>query len=259
MILDFHFKRADLQEHLANPKAQSYLIEDLELEMGELIADKEKRMLMKVGFFGSIGFGKKPAVVIIDIQKSHTDPASPLATSRLDEPIEKIKVLIKEARKKKIPIVYVGTQLRNDGADTTVAERAKSPVVEIEKTKWVEIDERIKPEENDFYVVKKCADGFFNTPLDNILRSLGVDTVIVTGCSTSHCVRATVEHSSFLGYRTIVPKDCVGDRAAKAHQQNLIDMDSAYADVIPVSNVITYFKKLRPQNRNLRYQKKVLF
>jgi maleamate amidohydrolase len=228
------------------------------VEMMELIeADEEKKMLMKVGFFGTIGFGKTPAVVIIDIQKSHTDPASPLATPRLDEPIRNIKVLIKAARKKNVPIVYVGTQLRKDGADATVAERAKSPVIEIEKTKWVEIDERIKPEENDFYVVKKCADAFFSTALDNILRTLGVDTLIVTGCSTSHCVRATVEHSSFLGYRTIVPKECVGDRAAKAHEQNLIDMDSAYADVMPLSDVIEYFAKLRTQNRNIRFKEKV--
>ena len=222
-----------------------------------MISDKEKRMLVKVGFFGTIGFGKRPAVIIVDIQKSHTDPSSPLATSRLDEPIKNIKKLIKEARKKNVPIVYVGTQYRKDGADATVAERAKSPVVEIEKTRWVEIDERIKPEENDVYVVKKCADGFFNTPLDNILRSFEVDTVIVTGCSTSHCIRATVEHSSFLGYRTIVPKECVGDRAARAHEQNLIDMDGAYADVIPVNNVISYFKKLRTQKRDVGYRKKV--
>jgi len=73
--------------------------------MMELIeADEEKKMLMKVGFFGTIGFGKTPAVVIIDIQKSHTDPTSPLATPRLDEPIRNIKVLIKAARKKNVPI-----------------------------------------------------------------------------------------------------------------------------------------------------------
>jgi maleamate amidohydrolase len=222
-----------------------------------LIELEEKKMLTKVGFFGTIGFGRTPAVVIVDIQRSHTDRRSPLATSRLDEPIRNIGVLIKEARKKDVPVVYVGTQLRKDGADTTVAERAKSPVVEIENTRWVQIDERIKPKENDFYVVKKCADGFFNTPLDNILRSLGIDTVIVTGCSTSHCIRATVEHSSFLGYRTIVPRECVGDRAPRAHEQNLIDMDSAYADVIPVSKVIRYLRRLRSRSRNVGYQKRV--
>jgi len=218
---------------------------------------EEKEMLMHVGFFGTIGFGKRPAIVIIDIQNSHTDPASPLATPRLDEPIRNIKTLIEEARKKKVPIIYVGTQYRKDGADAPLAERVKSPVVEIEKTRWVRIDKRIKPMKDDLYVVKKCADGFFNTSLDNILRSLGVDTVIVTGCSTSHCVRATVEHSSFLGYRTIVPKECVGDRAVNAHQQNLVDMDSAYADVISLREVLQYLAKLEIQIRDVRYQKKI--
>ena len=221
--------------------------------------DEEKQMLLEVGFFGTIGFGEKPAIVIVDIQKSHTDPGSPLASSRLDGPIQNIKKLIEECRKKNVPIIYVGTQYRKDGADATIAERVKSPVVEIEKTKWVEIDDRIKPEKNDIYVMKKCADGFFNTALDNILRSLEVDTVIVTGCSTSHCVRATVEHSSFLGYRTIVPKECVGDRAPKAHEQNLIDMDAAYADVIPLSSVLEYIRKLSVQQRTISYEKKVSF
>jgi len=222
-----------------------------------LNADEERRMLTKVGFFGTIGFGSRPAVVIVDIQRSHTDPTSPLATPRLDEPIRQIKLLIGEARNRSVPIIYVTTELRKDGADTTIAERAKSPVMEIEKTKWVEIDERITPESGDFHVVKKCADGFFNTSLDAVLRSLDVDTVIVTGCSTSHCIRATVEHSSFLGYRTIVPKECVGDRAVNAHEQNLIDMDSAYADVVPLKDVVTYISKLPNQFKKMNYQKQV--
>jgi nicotinamidase-related amidase len=214
-------------------------------------------MLEKVGFFGRIGFGKTPAIVIIDIQKSHTDLSSPLATPRLDEPIRNIRELITEARAKNVPIIYVGTQFRSDGADCTIAERAKSPIVEVADTKWVEIDDRLRAGKNDLYVIKKCADGFFNTPLDNILRSLLVDTVIVTGCSTSHCVRATVEHSSFLGYRTIVPKECVGDRAPQAHEQNLIDMDSAYADVISVTEVIEYIRNISTQTHETNYQKNV--
>jgi maleamate amidohydrolase len=219
--------------------------------------DKEVEMLTKVGFFGRIGFGKSPAIVNIDIQKSHTDPASPLATPRLEEPMRHITTLLREARKKHVPVINVGTQYRKDGADCTVAERAKSPVVEIENTRWVELDDRIGPQAGDVYVVKKCADGFFNTSLDVTLRSLNADTMIVTGCSTSHCVRATVEHGSFLGYRVVVPIECVWDRAAKAHEQNLIDMDSAYADVLPVKEVLEYIKKLPVQNRDTHYKKKV--
>jgi maleamate amidohydrolase len=223
--------------------------------MSEVVHGTEEDMLTKVGFFGRVGFGKSPAIVIIDIQKSHTDPASPLATPRLDEPIRNIKALVAEARKKNVPIVYVGTQLRKDGADCNITLRVKSPILEIENTKWVEIDERLAPEGGDIYVVKKCADGFFDTSLDVTLRNLGVDTVIITGCSTSHCVRATVEHSCFLGYRTIVPFECVGDRAAKAHEQNLIDMDGAYADVVPLKEVLEYIGTLSSQYRDIRYRK----
>jgi len=218
---------------------------------------KEEDMLEHVGFFGRVGFGKTPAVVIIDIQKSHTDPASPLATQRLDEPIRNIRILLAEARRKNVPIVYIGTQFRRDGSDCNITERAKAPVVEIEGTKWVEIDERVKPHPQDLYVMKKCADAFFNTALDVTLRALQVDTPIVTGCSTSHCVRATVEHSSFLGYRTVVPIECVGDRAAKAHEQNMIDMDGAYADVIPLKEVVAYIRGLPSQERDTKYLKPV--
>ena len=88
--------------------------------------------------------------------------------------------------------------MEKDLADCIISTRKKCPVAEFENTKWVETDEKVKPEKDDFYVIKKVADGFYNTALDGILRSLEVDTILVTGCTTSGCVRATVEHGAFI-------------------------------------------------------------
>jgi maleamate amidohydrolase len=204
------------------------------------------RIYEQSGFGGQYGFGRRPVVVIIDFQYSHTDPASPIGSLNLVPAMETTNRLLTAAREKGIAIVYVNTMYRADGRDCGLVG-LKNPVAfeyQLEGTRWVEPDVRIKPEPEDIRIVKKTADSFFMTPLDYILRNMGVDTVVVTGCSTSGCVRATIASGADLGYRIVVPEECVAERSTEAHAHNLFDLRARYADVLPVAQVIAAVQRL---------------
>jgi nicotinamidase-related amidase len=204
------------------------------------------RIYEQSGFGGQYGFGRRPVIVIIDFQYSHTDPASPIGSLNLVPAMEATNRLLAAAREKGIAIVYVNTMYRADGRDCGLVG-LKNPVAfeyQLEGTRWVEPDARIRPEPEDIRVVKKTADSFFMTPLDYILRNMGVDTVIVTGCSTSGCVRATIATGADLGYRIVVPEECVAERSTEAHSYNLFDLRARYADVLPVDQVIGAVRRL---------------
>ena len=108
----------------------------------------------------------------------------------------------------------------------------------VEGSRWCEIDERVRPEPDEPVFRKRAASGFFGTPLAPFLAAGGCDTLVVTGCVTSGCVRATAIDAVSHGYRTIVPRECVGDRAQGPHEWNLFDIDSKYADVEPLEGVL---------------------
>lgn len=200
------------------------------------------------GFGGQYGFGQRPVIVIIDFQYSHTDPASPIGSLNLVPAMEATNRLLAAAREKGIAIVYVNTMYRADGRDCGLVG-LKNPVAfeyQLEGTRWVEPDARITPKPEDIRIVKKTADSFFMTPLDYILRNMGVDTVIVTGCSTSGCVRATVATGADLGYRIVIPGECVAERSTEAHTYNLFDLNARYADVQPLDQVVASILQIAP-------------
>jgi maleamate amidohydrolase len=104
----------------------------------------------------------------------------------------------------------------------------------------MEIDPRIAPADGEIVFNKKVASAFFGTPLVSQLASRGVDTVILTGCSTSGCIRATAVDAVSYGFRVIVPEECVADRADAPHRANLFDIDSKYGDVVGVDEVLEH-------------------
>jgi len=105
-----------------------------------------------------------------------------------------------------------------------------------------DIDERLKPKDGEFVIYKENASAFFGTHLSSHLIDKGVDTLIVTGCSTSACVRATVTDARAYRFKAIVPRACVQDRAAEAHEWNLFDMDAKFGDVLDLDEVLDYLK-----------------
>jgi N-formylmaleamate deformylase len=111
--------------------------------------------------------------------------------------------------------------------------------------KWIEIDARLGRREDEPVVLKKGASAFFGTHLQSILVSLGCDSVILCGATTSGCVRATAVDLLQLGYPTMVPRECVADRAPRPHESSLVDIDAKYSDVVSLAEAVTYLERPR--------------
>ncbi len=107
-------------------------------------------------------------------------------------------------------------------------------------TRWVELDPRLQRQPGEIVIRKKYASAFFGTGLQSMLTAAGNDTVIITGCTTSGCVRATAVDAMQFGFHAIVPPEAVGDRAQAPHEANLFDIDSKYGDVVPLPVLLDY-------------------
>ncbi len=185
------------------------------------------------------GVGRRPALVIIDMNNGFTDPASPLVCE-LDDTIEAIRKLLEAARRAELPVIYTTVSY---GEGDKVAAKAFIDKVPVLLTlaagsRWVEIDERIAPRPNEPVLNKLFASAFFGTPFASLLASHGCDSVIVTGASTSGCVRATAVDVLQYGYRPVVPREAVGDRNPAAHEAALYDIDLKYGDVVSLDECL---------------------
>jgi maleamate amidohydrolase len=185
------------------------------------------------------GVGRRPALVIIDMNNGFTDAASPLHCE-LDKTVDAIRKLLDAARLADVPVVYTTVSYGEGDKVTAKAFIDKVPVLlTLEPgTRWVEIDGRIAPRPEEPVLNKLFASAFFGTPLASLLASHGCDSVIVTGASTSGCVRATVVDVLQHGYRPVVPREAVGDRNAAAHDAALYDIDLKYGDVVPLDECL---------------------
>jgi maleamate amidohydrolase len=191
------------------------------------------------GFGGRGGFGRRPALVVIDMTLGFTDPDSPLACD-LEGPISEIQKLLGAARHAEIPIVFTTVAYRESDKLTAAAFIDKVPaLLTLEAgTRWADIDPRIAPRETETILNKLFASGFFGTGLSSLLTAASVDTLIITGASTSGCVRATAVDALQYGFRPVVPREAVGDRNEQAHEANLYDIDAKYGDVVPVRDAL---------------------
>jgi maleamate amidohydrolase len=195
------------------------------------------------GFHGRAGFGLRPALLVVDVNVGFTDPESPLACG-LDGVVVAIQRLLGEARAAGLPVVY--TTVSYDEGDRLAAaafiDKIPALLTLEAGSRWVEIDPRIAPLPDEPVLNKLFASAFFGTPLSNLLTAAGCDGVIVTGASTSGCVRATVVDALQHGFRPVVPREAVGDRNPAAHQANLYDIDTKYGDVVSLDEVIAHLE-----------------
>ena len=198
------------------------------------------------GFGGRGGFGRRPALVVIDMTLGFTDPESPLACD-LEGPISEIQKLLGAARQAETPVVFTTVAYRESDKLTAAAFIDKVPaLLTLEAgTRWAEIDPRIAPKQTEPVLNKLFASGFFGTGLSSLLTAAGVDTLIITGTSTSGCVRATAVDALQYGFRPVVPREAVGDRNPDAHEANLYDVDAKYGDVLSVEDTIGYLQEVR--------------
>jgi maleamate amidohydrolase len=197
------------------------------------------------GFHGRAGFGTRPALIVVDVNVGFTDPDSPLVCD-LDEVVTAIVRLLSEARSAGIPVVY--TTVSYSEADRRIAaafiEKIPALLTLEAGSRWVEIDARIAPLPDEPVLNKLFASAFFGTTLAAFLAAERRDSLIVTGASTSGCIRATVVDAIQHGYRVVVPREAVGDRNPAAHEANLFDIDGKYGDVVSVEEVTAHLEEI---------------
>jgi len=195
------------------------------------------------GFGQRIGFGERPALIIIDMLKAFTDEKAMLGAN-LDKEIAAQKPLLEIAHERNIPVIF-STVIYNDHdlKDAGLwAVKMKGTLTLKAGTPAVEIDERLDMRKTDSLLVKKYASCFFGTDLVPRLLNQRVDTLIITGCTTSGCVRATAVDAVQNGVRPMVVREAVGDRSAAAHEQSLFDLNAKYADVVGLDETLQYMK-----------------
>lgn len=197
------------------------------------------------GLGGRIGFGSRPALLVVDLIRGFTDARSPLAGD-LDEQLKATQELLGKARAADVPIIFSTVAYDADLQEAGKwIQKIPSNSWLVEGSEWVELDDRLERQNNEMLLVKKYASCFFGTDLAARLVSKGIDTLILVGCTTSGCIRATAVDSCSYGFHTIVVEEGVGDRAELPHLASLFDIDNKYGDVVGLDEANAYLEQAR--------------
>jgi nicotinamidase-related amidase len=218
-----------------------------------IISEEEQRAYRAAGFGRPSGVGRRPALLVIDVQyrtvgtapKPFWDAIKEFPTScgeRGWEAIARIERLLALFREQRWPVLYphVAPKLKTDGGRLA----AKVPAIMNVAAKGYEFAAPIAPREGDVLLPKKHPSAFFGTPLTSHLIDLQVDTLVMTGCTTSGCIRASVVDAFALNFRVLVPQDAVYDRSQVSHAVNLFDMSEKYADVCTTDEALAILRPL---------------
>jgi nicotinamidase-related amidase len=188
--------------------------------------------------------GDRPAVLVIDFNRGFTDPACRLGADLTPE-VEATRTLLDLARGRGVPVVFTTIGFEANGKDGGLWVKKAPALLDLELGgPWVELDPRLGARDDEIVILKKGASGFFGTNLASVLLSLGVDSVVLCGATTSGCIRATAIDLLQYGWPAIVPRDCVGDRAQAPHETNLFDIQAKYADVVSLEEALAYLESV---------------
>jgi nicotinamidase-related amidase len=209
--------------------------------------DESTRIYRERGFARRIGFGRRPALVSVDLANAWTRPGNPFTCDGMEERIMPgMRRLLEACRAHGHVVVHVTTAYqitnRQDPRTDMGLWHRKIPIEAVDlkdEALWA-IDSRIAPVEGEYVLLKKRASAFSGTPLAGYLRSAGVDTILVTGVTASACVRTTLCDGLAEGFRTIAVRECIGDRVPGAVAWNLYDIDAKFADVESVDTCVEY-------------------
>lgn len=224
------------------------------------LTDQDKAVFAQSGMGQRGGFGRRPALVVIDVNYNFTGDKPepilesikrwPLSCGEVSWPgITAIGKLLEASRRKRIPVIYTTGELRDDGADygAWAAKNTRMGENRDEFRKGNEIVADIAPEPSDYVIKKQKASAFHGTPLVHQLVDLQVDTLIMTGTTTSGCVRASVVDAASYNYRCAVVEEGCFDRSQASHALSLCDMHMKYADVTSLDETLRYIDAL-PEN-----------
>lgn len=226
------------------------------MEMLNKAFEESTKIYQQRGFQRRVGFGKKPALINVDLANAWTRPGNPFTCEKIDdEIIPGVQRLLAACRANGVPVVHVTTCYqvndRNNPHTDMGLWHNKIPVdvvAQSDEELWA-IDSRIAPIEGEQVLIKKRASSFHGTYLAGFLRAAGVDTILVTGVTASACVRTTLCDGLAEGFRTIAVKECIGDRVPGAVAWNLFDIDAKFADVESVDTCVDYLNTVGKLNK----------
>lgn len=206
------------------------------------MSDDTGRIYERARLGQSITPGSRPAVLVVDFSRGFTDPECTMGSDLTSE-VEATTRVLAAAREKGLPVIFTTIGFEPNLKDGSLWLQKAPGLADLQVGgKWVDIDPRLERAEDEVVILKKGASAFFGTNLPSVLVSQGVDTIVLCGATTSGCIRATAVDLLQYGYPTLVPRECVGDRAQGPHEANLIDIQAKYADVLPVEDALSYLE-----------------
>lgn len=212
----------------------------------------QEQVYDQAGFGRPVPRGQRPAILVVDFSYGFSDTRYPTAAD-MSGPIAATRTLTDAARAAGFPVIYTTIAFHQGELDKLPwLKKATGMAALLEGSRLVQIDARtgIRPE--DAVVVKKGASAFFGTALAGLLAGAGVDTLVVTGATTSGCVRASVVDAVQSGFNVLVPADCCADRAEAPHHANLYDIGQKYGDVTDSADILAWLRGLAPAGADSR-------
>jgi len=230
----------------------------------DILTERDRQVYARAGFARRQGLGERPALLIIDMNLNFTGEApepilKAIERSRLScgdeawKAIPAIERLLKLARDRRLPVFYTTGDASLPAARPATKARSAPEGHEVDRVKGNEIVPALAPRDGEVVIRKQKASAFFGTPLMSLLTELRVDSLVVTGCTTSGCVRATVVDAFSYNLSVGVVEEAVFDRGEISHKVNLFDMNAKYADVISLAEAEAYLAGLpHPSHRERR-------
>ncbi len=226
----------------------------------DVLPELDRRVFEAAGWGRAAGLGSRPVVMVIDVNYNFVgDRPEPILESvkrwrfscgeRGWEGVRAIQHLLERVRALRLPVIYTTSPRRPDGFDLGVwnlKSHRSADDVDVAGHKGNEIVREVAPRAGDLLIEKKKPSAFFGTPLVSYLVSLRADTVILTGTTTSGCVRATAVDAVSYNFRVGIPEECVWDRGELTHKVNLFDLHQKYCDVMTLEEILSYLDGLEP-------------
>jgi maleamate amidohydrolase len=198
------------------------------------------------GFNNRLGFGAKPALILIDLVEAYFRVGSPLYHPRFNEALESSIRLQEAAHKASIPVILTNVRVQKGGADGGIFfKKSRIPMLCFEGDNPLgDFPPSLKPGPDDIILTKRYPSAFFASYLSSMLTAGGIDTLLIGGVSTSGCVRATAVDACQYGFRPMVIREACGDRHPGPHDANLFDINAKYGDVVSEEETMTYMRAL---------------
>jgi nicotinamidase-related amidase len=217
----------------------------------DVIPMEERELYERGGWGGTVGFGRRPALLVVDMYAAFVDPKYPFASPAAPATVRAIQPLLTAARGAGCPVFFSRARSRSIPAERGRWKTAASRRPVMAAVAAYEIVPELRPLEHESVIVKSAPSAFFGTDLVSYLVFHNVDTVIVTGTVTSGCVRDTVLDAFNYNYRVIVPVEGVCDRGMTSHKVALFDIHMKYGDVVPMAEVLAYLKTVHHGEQEL--------